>query len=289
MKKIVMGTSALLITFKCNLRCKICCTNTPHREISRQVDFSLEELKIAISKYYGVISYIRKFSLGGGEPTLHKDLPKLIEYIMNFKEQFEILEIITNGVAVPRENIIHILEKYKEKVFVLIDNYGENISRSVSTISNLLEKHSIKHQIRNYNAEDAHHGGWVDLGDFSHKNTAPTATTIYRSCITANKKKNNTITVGDIESENKDDVFFINYAANTLGKIHRCARAYSTLEAGVIKDIPQNFVNTLDENKSVQQIREEIIAMWSSDYYEPCEYCNGFDENSKRYIPAEQL
>ena len=287
MKNIVIGTSALLITFRCNLNCKLCCTNTPYREKSQRIDFPLDELKAVVTKYYTVVSFIRKFSLGGGEPTIHKSLPELIEYIMKFKEQFEVLEIITNGAAIPHENVISVLAKFKDKVFITIDNYGPDVSRNAFATVDVLNKHEIKNQVRNYNAEEAHFGGWVDLGDFSRKHNSTPASK-FLSCCISNKKKNNTATLGEYESDD-DNIFFINYAANTRGKIHRCARAYSTFEAGAVKDVPENFVNTLDKNKSIEQIREEIIAMWSTDYYEPCEYCNGFDDSSIRYIPAEQL
>jgi hypothetical protein len=289
MKKIVIGTSALLITFRCNLRCKLCCTNTPYWEKSRQADFPLDELKAVVSRYYAVVSYIRKFSLGGGEPMLHAELPELIEYIMNFKEQFEVLEIITNGVVVPDGGVIGALERYKDSVFITIDNYGAQLSRAVSASAEAYEQRGIKHQIRNYNAEEAHCGGWVDLGDFSHKHGAEESKAYFARCVTANKKKNNTVTLGDSAAENDGDVFFINYAANTNGKVHHCARAYSTLVTGAINDTPENFVNTLDCGKSIEQIQQEIIAMWSAAYYEPCEYCNGFDDRSVRFIPAEQL
>jgi hypothetical protein len=207
---------------------------------------------------------------------------------MQFKNQFEILEVITNGAADLRKDVYDSIEKNKERMFITIDNYGPDISRNVENIASAFDQRNIKYQIRDYNAQKAHCGGWVDLGDFTYKNDKEKADELFRSCTISNKIKDNTVVVKGFDGYIKD-CFFINYAANTMGKIHHCARAYSTLESGAVKDIPQNFVNILDSNKNTEQIRQEIIDMWSVDTYEPCRYCNGFDDTSKRYVPAEQI
>lgn len=288
--KIVIGTSAILITFRCNLRCKLCCTTTPQMPLEKQVDFPLERLQDVIARYFETVQFIRKLSFGGGEPTLHKQLPELIEYTVRFKDQFEVFEIITNGAAVPREEVLDMAEKYRDTIFFMIDDYGPDISRNAQKTSEAFTQRGIRHTVRCYHGENAHAGGWVDLGDYTHKHNSLEAQELLSNC-TSGKKKDNTgvqdKSAGKVP-EQASDVFFIPYAANTNGLIHRCARAYSTLEAGAVQNVPENFVDIMDENDTVFDAREKMITLFSSDSYTPCEYCNGFDNTSKRYMPAEQ-
>lgn len=289
-KEIAIGTSALLLTFRCNLRCKLCCTATPYMAPDKQVDFPLERLEAVLAQYFKVVKFIRKLSFGGGEPTLHRQLPELIEYTMQFRDQFEVFEIITNGAAVPRKEVLDMAEKYKDNIFFMIDNYGENVSRNAQKVSEEFTKRGIRHTIRCYHGKEAHAGGWVDLGDYTHKHNREEASALMSVC-TSGKKKDHTgvIEGGIFENVDENDIFFVPYAANTNGLIHKCARAYSTLQAGMVEQTPENFVNIMDESKTIDEIRQEIVNMFTADYYPPCEFCNGFDSTSKRYEPAEQL
>lgn len=286
--EIVIGTSAIILTFRCNLRCKLCCTTTPQMPVEKQVDFPLESLEAVIKRYFEVVKYIRKLSFGGGEPTLYKRLPELIEYTAQFRDQFEVFEIITNGAAVPRTEVLDMAEKYKDIIFFMIDDYGENVSRNAKEVSRIFTERGIRHKVRCYHGAEAHEGGWVDLGDFTHKHTKEEASLLMNRCCISSKKKNHT-GVSSTEEKEEEGVFSLPYAANTNGLIHRCARAYSTLQAGSVTEDSGCFVNIMDESKSLDEIRQEIMDMFSSDYYEACEYCNGFDETSKRYEPAEQM
>lgn len=289
--EIVIGTSALLLTFRCNLHCKLCCTMTPLMPKEKQEDFPLEQLEAVVKRYFEVTKYIRKLSFGGGEPTIHRRLPELIEYTIRFKDQFEVLEVITNGAAIPSKEVLDMAEKYKDIVFFMIDDYGDNVSRNAYALSKIFTERGIRHTVRCYHGADAHAGGWVDLGDFSPKHNIEQSTSLLMSCVSG-KKKNHTGVRQDeagIYDQIEENNFFIPYAANTNGMIHRCARAYSTLQAGAISNTPDCFVNIMEEGKSVDMIRQEIITMFSADYYPACEFCNGFDDTSKRYPPAEQI
>lgn len=284
---IIIETSAILLTFRCNLKCKLCCTATPQRKPERQIDFPLESLKNIIKRYFEVVHFIRKLSFGGGEPTLYQSLPDLIDYTAQFSNQFEVLEIITNGTRIIEGDILSAVERHKDIMFFMIDDYGKNISKHAWDLADILEEHGIRHEVRCYNGKSAHAGGWVDLGDFSQKNSEEKARELLTSCCISSKRKNHTAIAYEAASQESKS-FFIPYAANTNGLIHRCARAYSTLEAGAITQ-DDCFVNIMDERLSTAELQNAIIALFSSDYYRACEYCNGFSDASIRYEPAEQL
>jgi hypothetical protein len=258
--------------------------------VEKQVDFPLEQLQSVLRRYFDAVRYIRKLSFGGGEPTLHKQLPELIEYTAGFRKQYEVFEIITNGAAIPSNDVLDMAEKHKDVIFFMIDNYGAPLSKKAEELSAIFSERGIRHKVRKYHGADAHAGGWVDLGDYSHKNDREKAMELLRNCCISSKIKDNTGVRQDADDGGYDsNTLFIPYAANTAGLVHRCARAYSTLQADAVPNTPENFVNIMDSTKSIEQIQEEIIAMFSSDYYRPCEYCNGFDDTSKRYEPAEQM
>jgi hypothetical protein len=283
-KEIVIDTSAILTTLKCNLRCKLCCTSTPYQE--NPAHFPLERLNAIISQYFKVVKFIRKLSFGGGEPMLRTDMASLIEATVKHQEQFDIFEIITNGTIIPMKEILDTIEKYKDKMYIMIDHYG-SISKNASGLADILQNRGIKHSIRIYHGENAHMGGWVDLGDFFHKHTPDKAKAIYMECCIPQKLKRRTGSFVPIEGYSESTV--IPYMACTDGLLHRCARAYATMQAGSISDNDRDFVNIMDDSKTLKQIRDEVYGLFLMDYPKACEYCNGFSSESKRYMPAEQL
>ncbi len=283
-QKIMIDTSAIILTFRCNLKCKLCCTSSPYQKNPQL--FPLSELNTWVKKYFDTVDFIRKLSMSGGEPLLHTDLPEFIEETMKYKNQFDIFEIITNGTIVPSEELLAVLEKYSDIVFVMIDHYG-NVSRKVEEIDKILEQRGISHTIRKYYGEDAHFGGWVDLGDFSHKNTPAKAQELFNSCVISNTPKRRTGRYKPVEED--EFILSIPYMAMTQGVLHHCARSYATMLAGSIPLDSQSFVNLMDLSKTRTQLRNEIDSFMKIPYVSACEYCNGFSSDSKRYPPAEQL
>jgi len=285
-KDIVVGINPLLVTFRCNLRCKLCSTGTPYKK--NKADFPLEQLKSVVHRQFRIVKFIRKLSLGGGEPILHKQLPEFIEFLMSeYVERFETLEILSNGVEMPSEKLLNTLQKYKDAIYVMLDDYGE-LSRCVRQTSDTLSNYGVKHDIRCYYGENAYCGGWLDQGDFTHKFDRDCAINNIRLCISASLSKNNH-GVDKRLWRFSDEEFFIKYVCTVGDKMTRCARAVSTYEAGMIPNDPDSFVNLLDYSKSIEQLREELMDLFSKDYYPACEYCNGYSADGERFPPAEQL
>jgi hypothetical protein len=283
-KTIAIDTSAILITFKCNLKCKLCCTASPYQ--INPTHFTLDRLSNAIDKYFEVISYIRKLSFGGGEPMLHPHIDRLIESTMCHRDKFDILEIITNGTIIPNAQVLKVIGHYNDKIHVMIDHYGK-ISYNAEKLDELYSEQGINHYMRTYHGTNAHMGGWVDLGDYSHKNSKEYAGTLLRECCISSQPKRHTglykpIVMGE-------NTLHIPYLAMTDGVLHRCARSYSTMQAGSINIDSDCFVNIMDSERDVNDIRQQICDLYLNQHLSACEYCNGFSSNSKRYMPAEQL
>lgn len=282
--RIVIDTSAVLLTFKCNLRCKLCCTASPYQKNPQH--FPLAVLNESIARYFSIVSYIRKLSFGGGEPFLRADICDLIQATLRHAEQFNVLEIITNGTIVPPEPVLNCLQAHNDKMFVMIDHYGD-ISRNAQRLSEALALRAIDHEVRIYHGADAHCGGWVNLGDYAYKHDAETAKALFGSCVISQTVKQRTGRYTPIQGESSDVAF--PYLAMTMGVLHRCARSYSTMQANSISADCGDFIDIMDTAKSVDAVQNEMKALFHKEYLQSCQYCNGFSSASQRYLPAEQL
>jgi len=81
------------ITKECNLNCNYC-----YYYFNKEKDLNFEKIKNLIKNYKG--NYI---SLSGGEPTLRKDLFKIIRYI---KKKQKHSNLSTNGIILENEKIV---------------------------------------------------------------------------------------------------------------------------------------------------------------------------------------
>ncbi|MEM5793640.1 MAG: radical SAM protein [Candidatus Aenigmatarchaeota archaeon] len=109
-------STALYITSRCNLRCKICYLNFAHS----MKDMTIEEIKHFLKK-----NKSRFISLTGGEPTVRKDLPKIIKLLTKMGRK---VLIITNGIKLANRNYV---KKLKEAglvgVYLSFDGFDDKI------------------------------------------------------------------------------------------------------------------------------------------------------------------
>lgn len=87
-------------TNKCNIRCMFCSVD----ERTLSLEWELEDLKTAILMFVGLGIKTVEFS-GGGDPTLYKHLPEIVEYCKKFDLK---LGMITNGILLkdlPRKTL----------------------------------------------------------------------------------------------------------------------------------------------------------------------------------------
>lgn len=87
------------LTNKCNLRCKHC-YNIDYLT-SDASELSFDEIKkiIDIAKSLGC----NDIGLSGGEPFMHKDIMKIIDYVSEYP-----IHILTNGLLINQSIIVHI-------------------------------------------------------------------------------------------------------------------------------------------------------------------------------------
>jgi hypothetical protein len=169
---------------------------------------------------------------------------------------------------VPNKRLLDALS-VSNKIDIMVDDYGENISVKVPQIVDALNSAGIKHRVRIYHGENAHLGGWLDVTDISYKQRPETDTKkVYQKC---------QYTSGD----NKSMVYHID------DKIYMCCVNHKFLD--FIPDIPGEFVDLADKSLTPAEIKSRVLGLRNREYLEACKYCNGHLFDAERHPPAEQL
>jgi organic radical activating enzyme len=266
--KFVMKRCGIIITYRCNLKCKLCTAYSPYYDIPPH--FEYEDLAKSIDKYFDLVSYVGKFTISGGEPMVHKDLVKIISHTLKYKNQFDFIEIISNGTVVPNSDLMNIIKDNKDKIKFLIDDYGKNLSTKIKDIQELFETNNIRHDIRGNNIEDAHCNGWIDFGDFSQKLFSQDEIEKLFSKCALPQKMNFCFTI-------------------KKGEIHPCGPSYRCMELSIIQKNKDEYVDLFDESETKEDKQRKIFNIQNTKSLSACAYCNGMCEDSPRFPPAEQL
>lgn len=261
----------LTLTLRCTLKCKLCVAditkydNIPH--------FNLDYLKDSIDRCFKVVDYAERFQLSGGEPLIHKDIDKIVDKAMEYKDRFRFLGIFSNGTVVPDEKLLKTIAKYNDtkKFKFYLSHYGK-YSTKVDEIVSLLEMYNIPHDVKIYHGENQHFDGWVDYGDYQHFNyTEQQLEEIFNKC--------GVHKMGGIWSLR-------------FGELHACTRSASGMS---LRKIPRNendFVNLFDDSILLEHQREKLRKIQNMKYITACEYCTGdfgTESKAKRYPAAEQI
>lgn len=171
-KKDVLRTVDIVLNYGCNLHCPHCYAVgfVDHR----QPLLSLPEIFKTIDKCCaeGAIH----FNLIGGEPTLNKDLFKLIDYI-NTKSA--LISLATNGIKIDLEYARQLKEHKVDVVLLSLDSIDENehdqirgkgsYEKAIRALDNCF-KVKLKVYISTVlTSQNLHNGGMKALGDYCRK------------------------------------------------------------------------------------------------------------------------
>lgn len=268
-KPFVMKRVGLTVSLACNLNCKLCGAYAPY--ITNRVFPSPEKLLEYTEKYFSIVDKVELFTVTGGEPLLYKQLPELLYGLLKFANQFEKMELITNGSLIPSDEVIKALKMFGEKFLRLyVDNYGEDLSPKVSEIVSKFQEYDLPYMVRNNNKDDKHCGGWVDFGVTGEKLqlSAEKNIELFSKCAYPQKLK-----------------FCFNIRD---GLMTPCPAVFRRLSLGQKVDYSE-YVNLMDDTLTDEQKRQKIDDIYNAKCFESCAYCNGLCDDSIRFIPAEQL
>lgn len=255
----------VLVTSCCTLKCKLCATYAPQNMNPHH--YPKEIMMKCVDRFFDTMGNVKLFTMSGGEPFLHPDMLELIRYFKKWIPHMEKFEIITNGTIIPNEMILKELGSM-EKVDIMIDDYGIELSKKVPELVKEFEKYGITHRVRKYYGEDAHLGGWLDISDFSNKNrTEKENEELFKKCMYSTTFKNH---------------FFI-----IDGTAHMCYVNRKLLSDIMEKE--DEYVNMMDESLSADEIKQQLLNLRQRKHLSVCAKCNGFCVDGKRYLPAEQM
>ena len=249
------------ITTKCTLRCIDCVNLNTHYYIPKynktpddsNIDDIIENLKLFLKK----INNLAHLIIIGGEPFMHKELCKLVNFA-SANKKIHFINIYTNGTLIPTGDNLNCLKNIK--VDVQINDYG-SISTKKNELIETLKNEDIKFTFHDKDSGDAR---WVDGGD------------IY--C------RNRTI------DELKDA--FAHCGARPCkhilnDKLYGCPRLAHAYNLGIYELKGSEFIdlNTKDKN-----LRKKIRDLYfNTEYYNFCNYCDVSSKYYKLVKPAIQL
>lgn len=248
-----------LITTKCTLKCKKCSNLIPYFNKDSHFEIDFENFCRDLDSLLLGVNNIKHFELIGGEPFIHKDVGKMLEYA-NSKKQIKNIYIVTNSTIIPNEDILVSMKKCNKKLTVMISDYSANLAikerLKISELKALLNKNHIKFISRN----DFH---WYDMGGVEFKNRPMQKNiALYQAC---------------------------NCFCNAIfkGKLHVCPRSANILGLGDYKIDKSDYVE-LRRFRTSNSAKLDLLNFYSNLHTSPCQYCNSFAERIE-VMPAEQI
>ncbi|MGL6105467.1 MAG: radical SAM protein [Fusobacteriaceae bacterium] len=244
----------IVVATKCTLRCKDCANLMQYYDNPYIID--INTIKTSINRLIESVDNIEKFRILGGEPFLHPDLDEIINLVAS-SEKIKEVQIPTNGTILPKkESLIKALKH--NKVSISISDYGE-YSTKKKEIVQLGEQHNIKVEVMNMDY-------WLDYSSIE--------------CRSRSKEQ--------LQDQYKQ----CNHQCTSLlnGKIFDCPRSAHGMDLGIIPKNSLEYIDLVDESKSILRIRREIIAMYNEQKkcIQACNYCN-VGTSPKKIEPAIQL
>ncbi len=266
MEKINLERSAISITQRCTLKCKLCNAYMPYYDKPR--DMLFEDVEKVLKRYFSIVDTVGIFSVLGGEPLMHKDLGKILRLIGSYGEQIlERIDLVTNGTLDMKDDVLGFFIENAPKAKVIISHYGE-LSAKADMLVEKLERHGVNYRVANYHGDNLLYNGWLDFRDHSKKHfTQEAVEQQAQNCIVRRQR----------------------YYLISEGEMHTCTRAHWRMREGIIPKNPNEYLNLLDENASIERQKEILREMDRRIATTSCAHCDGSNENRKRYVPAEQL
>ncbi|MPL97831.1 hypothetical protein SDC9_44026 [bioreactor metagenome] len=269
-KKVSLRKFSLIITTRCNLRCKLCCEYVPQH--TPFPDMTLEECKSILNAFFSVIDHVEILHLtGGGEPFLNKNLPQLVDECMVFSDRFDRLMLFTNCTISPSSELLEALKKYQDKIILQVSSYNIMPERENAVFS-LLEKTGANLKVVKYHGDAQSFDGWVDFGSWEDRHrTLDELNVIFNDCAITNNMK------GNWRTRN--------------GKTHWCPRSQRGTELGLLPDFKDDYVDLFD-NSTREEKRLKFKRISESPFLQACGYCSGnygTIDKGKRYRAAEQM
>lgn len=132
---------AVDINNKCTLNCKYCYAQMPYYLNSEKRNYDISNIIANLDKLIDKVDYIPYLWILGGEPLLHPELDKLIDYISSEKVVNKVVhaDILTNGTLLLSEQAVAALKRNPLYWRVSVSPYGKHSGKQHELFSQLSE------------------------------------------------------------------------------------------------------------------------------------------------------
>lgn len=244
---------SLGITLRCTLRCRKCSGMMPYYDHPQ--DFEFNDIIQPFQRFLSCVNSIAELQITGGEPLLHKDIDRILDWCLG-QEKIKEISIITNGTIIPNENLCSRL--INPKVRFLLDDYGA-VSRKLPEIIQLCGQKGIRYLLQQFKR-------WDDLGDFHDRHeTEERLAEKFRYCS------------------------FSNATCFARARLYRCGVASTIAHLCLIPDAPGDYVD-FSADGDIKVWQEQIRGLFrEKKYHQACRICNGAGISQEGIPVAEQI
>lgn len=241
---LILPKIGLIISNKCNLKCKNCNHLRYLYKEGDSIDFSADELLSYTTKIVDASDLIVQLTVVGGEPFIHPQIYEILDRLLCLPK-VGYIQLITNGTIIPRDKSIFNLLSNK-RIIVEISGYGNMLSSSQQASVSKFINSLIEHNVQYLYIPTLQ---WFDFGDLKYRSYSKTKhKIIYNTCC---------------------------FVSNDLfnGKLHKCSRSVFASYLGLIPDFPSDYVDLKTKNSAL--IRKNLKTFIKINTPSVCQYCNG--------------
>ncbi len=225
----------VMVTQKCNLRCKHCSNLMPY--FKNPTDVPFEKLKEDIAALLNAVDRIYLLKVLGGEPFLYQNLTLLLEFLQDLP-QIEQIEVVTNGTLLPKERTLKALTHRKIKV--IISPYSRAVAKNADAMMDAFDAYGIQYAFPDLEK-------WKDFGGFDPRGrTDAENERMFRDCFTC-------VTLTD-------------------GEIYCCPRAANGVALGLVPKVAGEYAAVRDRQPA--DIAKDLAALGRLKVISTCERCD---------------
>ena len=264
--KVCFDVIGFICNTVCTLKCKNCVGLIPYSVNKKNLTFN--EMVSSIDCVFAVVDWINVLALSGGDAIVNKDISRFMEYLGEryLNQKLQRIELYTNGVVLPDDELLKVMEKYN--VIVRVSDYGDQTKglQKITEIENILRAHRIQFERVTFDR-------WVDIGYPQETNG------IFEKY--GGK---------GVEAHCKRCAPVI-CSAVYLDKLFYCSPAAYAYASGLFEGDEDDWFDLLSDAKNKKsELREFYLGYSKKGFPSYCMKCNGlFNNNPKSVIPGEQL
>ncbi len=261
-KRVFMPATDVSLTQRCTLKCRDC--SMLITEMARPQTPSLESLQSDIDTFFTYVDYQHRLFLMGGEPLLHPDLPRYLEYLgRRYRPRIYKITIITNGTIVPKPDLLDLCGEHGVDFSVSdyseagIPGYAGKLARTLETLNRRGCPHTVSKP-----AWNLHHCREEGLASLSHEQLRGH----YLRCR--------------------------NQACRGLadGKFYPCFKTWSAELCGRSPNAPGDCIDLAAPDSLEVAVKQKLVRYILGDcdngFLNHCRKCYGFDPEYRRPVVA---